>query len=43
MVGINNVFLKKPRFNLDADASATAVDPDLPIDRFFWIRYNQSF
>ncbi|WP_416760143.1 TonB-dependent receptor plug domain-containing protein [Roseateles sp. So40a] len=43
LVGINNAFKKKPRFNGDADASASLVDPDLPIDRFFWVRYNQSF
>jgi iron complex outermembrane receptor protein len=43
MVGVNNVFGRKPRTNYDTNASATAVDPDVPLDRFFWVRYNQSF
>ncbi|MES3025135.1 MAG: TonB-dependent receptor [Pseudomonadota bacterium] len=43
MVGINNVFDKKPRLNYDADASAASVDPDVPLERFMFVRYNQSF
>ncbi len=43
MVGVNNVFDKKPRFTLLGASSATTVDADLPIDRFFYVRYNQSF
>ncbi|PZP33389.1 MAG: TonB-dependent receptor [Roseateles depolymerans] len=49
LVGANNVFNKKPRINIDANSgyggnsSSSSVDPDLPIDRFFWVRYNQSF
>jgi iron complex outermembrane receptor protein len=43
MVGLNNAFNKKPRFNADVSADATAVDANLPVDRFMWVRYNQSF
>jgi iron complex outermembrane receptor protein len=43
MVGANNVFGKKPRRNYDASASATTVDADVPLDRFVFVRYNQSF
>ena len=43
MVGVNNVFDKKPRFTLLGASSATTVDADLPIDRFFYVRDNQSF
>jgi iron complex outermembrane receptor protein len=43
LAGINNVFGKKPRVNYDAGASASSVDPDIPLDRFFYVRYNQSF
>ncbi|MFD2366322.1 TonB-dependent receptor plug domain-containing protein [Pseudoduganella sp. GCM10020061] len=43
LVGVNNVFGKKPRINYDASASASSVDPDVPLDRFFYVRYNQSF
>jgi len=43
MVGVNNVFDKKPRFTLLGASSATTVDADLPLDRFFYVRYNQSF
>lgn len=49
MVGANNVFNVKPRIVYDANSgfggnsSSASVDPDLPIDRFFWVRYNQSF
>jgi iron complex outermembrane receptor protein len=49
MIGAQNVLNKKPRINYDAasgfggPSSSSAVDPDLPIDRFLWVRYNQSF
>nr|WP_315467401.1 TonB-dependent receptor [uncultured Undibacterium sp.] len=43
MVGINNVFARKPRTNYDTSSSSTSVDPDVPLDRFFYVRYNQSF
>jgi len=43
MVGINNIFAKGPRVNYDAGASSAPVDADLPLDRFVWVRYNQSF
>ena len=43
LAGVNNAFHKKPRFTLLGASSATTVDADLPIDRFFYVRYNQSF
>lgn len=43
MVGVNNILGRKPRVNADVDASSSKVDANLPIDRFFWVRYNQSF
>jgi iron complex outermembrane receptor protein len=43
MVGINNVFDKKPRITYNGAASSSAVDADLPIDRFVYVRYNQAF
>lgn len=49
LVGANNVFNRKPRVVYDAsssfngNSSSSSVDPDLPIDRFFWLRYTQSF
>jgi len=49
MVGANNVFDVKPRIVLDANSnfggnsSASSVDPDRPLDRFFWVRYSQAF
>jgi iron complex outermembrane receptor protein len=49
MVGANNVFNRKPAMVLDAGSayggpsSSSSVDPDRPIDRFFYVRYNQSF
>lgn len=43
LLGVNNAFNKKPRFTLDGASSATTIDADLPIDRFFYVRYNQSF
>jgi iron complex outermembrane receptor protein len=49
LVGSNNVFNKKPRIvydasgNLGGNSSSASVDPDLPLDRFFFVRYSQSF
>jgi iron complex outermembrane receptor protein len=43
MVGINNFLDKKPRITYTGAASSSAVDADMPIDRFFYVRYNQSF
>jgi iron complex outermembrane receptor protein len=43
MVGVNNLFDKEPRTTIRGAASSSAVDADLPIDRFFYVRYNQAF
>jgi iron complex outermembrane receptor protein len=49
LIGANNVFDKKPVMVLDAssnyggNSSSSAVNPELPIDRFVYVRYNQSF
>jgi iron complex outermembrane receptor protein len=49
LVGANNLLDKKPRINYDAgsafggNSSSSSVDPDMPIDRFIYVRYNQSF
>jgi iron complex outermembrane recepter protein len=43
MVGSNNVFDKKPRTTVLGAASSSAVDANLPIDRFVYVRYNQAF
>lgn len=49
MVGANNVFDKKPAVvysansNYGGASSSSSVDPNLPIDRFVYVRYNQSF
>ena len=43
LVGINNLFDKKPRMTVSGAASSSYVDADYPIDRFFYVRYNQSF
>jgi len=46
MVGINNAFDKKPRITYAVNgtsSSASSVDPNMPLDRFFYVRYNQSF
>jgi iron complex outermembrane receptor protein len=49
LVGANNLFDKKPRVNYSASStyggtsSSSSVNPDLPIDRFIYARYNQSF
>ena len=42
-VGVNNIFDKKPRITFNGKASSSSVDADYPIDRFFYVRYNQSF
>ena len=50
LAGANNVFDRKPRIVYDASTSfvngtsaSSAVDPQLPVDRLFYVRYNQSF
>ena len=49
LFGANNVFDKKPEINYSAssntggNSSSSSVSPELPIDRFFYVRYNQSF
>jgi iron complex outermembrane recepter protein len=49
MVGANNLFDKAPRLELlssssyGGTSSSSAVNPDRPIDRFVYVRYNQSF
>lgn len=44
-IGANNVLDKKPQINYSANgtSSSSSVDPDLPVDRFFYVRYNQKF
>jgi iron complex outermembrane receptor protein len=46
MFGINNVLDKKPRIAYAVNgvtSSSSSVDPDMALDRFFYVRYNQSF
>jgi len=49
LVGANNVFNRKPIVVYDAgsayggNSSSSSVDPERPIDRFFYVRYNQQF
>jgi iron complex outermembrane receptor protein len=49
LAGANNVFNRKPIVVYDAnssyggDSSSSSVDPERPLDRFFYVRYNQSF
>ncbi|WP_075794897.1 TonB-dependent receptor plug domain-containing protein [Massilia putida] len=50
LAGANNVFDRKPRIVYDANSSfangtssSSSVDPQMPIDRLFYLRYNQSF
>ncbi|MBQ5947094.1 TonB-dependent receptor domain-containing protein [Massilia sp. ST3] len=43
LFGINNVFDKKPRIVYETQADASSVDADLSLDRFFYVRYSQSF
>lgn len=42
-VGANNLFDKAPRITLSGDSSGSKVDPNLPIDRFIYVRYTQAF
>jgi len=48
-VGANNVFNVKPRIVYDANSglggnsSTSSVDPELPLDRFLYVRYVQAF
>jgi iron complex outermembrane receptor protein len=49
LVGANNIFDKKPQIvynasgNYQGPASSSSVNPELPIDRFVYFRYNQAF
>jgi len=43
LVGINNVFDKSPRMTYNTQASASSIDADLSLDRFFYVRYTQNF
>jgi iron complex outermembrane receptor protein len=44
MGGVNNVFDKKPQLvYTQTTSSASSVDAERPLDRFFYVRYNQSF
>ncbi len=43
LVGVNNFLNKKPRIVYNTQASAASVDADMPLDRFFYVRYSQSF
>jgi iron complex outermembrane receptor protein len=50
LVGANNVFDRKPVVVYDSSttyswgtSSSSAVDPERPLDRFVYVRYNQSF
>lgn len=48
-VGANNVFDKKPRviynanYTAGGNSSSSSVNPDVPLERYLWVRYNQSF
>jgi iron complex outermembrane receptor protein len=42
-VGSNNLFNKTPRSIYSGDSSGSSVDPNLPIDRFVYVRYTQAF
>ncbi|MDY0962728.1 TonB-dependent receptor domain-containing protein [Massilia sp. CFBP9026] len=43
LFGINNVFDKSPRIVYSTQASASMVDADMSLDRFFYVRYTQNF
>ena len=43
LFGINNVFDKKPRIVYSTQADSSSVDADMSLDRFFYVRYTQSF
>jgi iron complex outermembrane receptor protein len=42
-VGVNNLLDKKPRISYSTQTDSSSVDADMPIDRFIYVRYNQSF
>jgi iron complex outermembrane receptor protein len=41
--GINNFLDKQPRITYNGAADSSSVDANLPLERFFYVRYNQSF
>lgn len=43
LVGANNFFDKAPRITYSGNSSGSSVDPNAPIDRFVYVRYNQAF
>ncbi|QOY95534.1 TonB-dependent receptor [Massilia sp. UMI-21] len=43
LLGVNNAFDKKPRIVYSTQADAASVDVDQLLDRFIYVRYNQSF
>jgi iron complex outermembrane receptor protein len=49
LAGANNLFDRKPRIvytsssSFGGTSSSSSVDPDRPLDRFFYVRYNQQF
>lgn len=44
LAGANNLFDRKPQIVYSqTSSSSSSVDADRPIDRFFYVRYNQSF
>ena len=43
LVGVNNLFDKKPRIVYGTQADAASVDADMALDRFIYVRYTQSF
>jgi iron complex outermembrane receptor protein len=43
MFGINNLFDKSPRMVYNSLASASKIDADQSLDRFFYVRYTQNF
>jgi iron complex outermembrane receptor protein len=43
LVGVNNFLNKKPRIVYNTQASAASVDADMPLERFFYVRYTQNF
>ena len=43
LFGINNVFDKSPRMVYSTLASASKIDADQSLDRFFYVRYTQNF
>src|SRR5205085_6077843 len=44
MAGANNLFDRKPQYvYTQTSSSSSTVDPDRPIDRFVYVRYNQAF